>query len=128
MPADPIGLEEIWQLERGLWFGGFDVYERNLTREALMVFPAPAAVLDRSAAIAAIREAPRWSRVEFSQQRGDMPIGDVTVLTYAVAADRGTAVPRYAARCASTDVRIRNAWMLVLHQQCPLGRQLPTAS
>jgi hypothetical protein len=33
--------DEIWDLEREVWFGGVDTYERHMGPEALVVFPAP---------------------------------------------------------------------------------------
>jgi hypothetical protein len=114
-----MSIDEIWELERGFWLGGADVYERHLGPEALIVFPAPVGMLERAATIESIRHAARWTGVSFSRQRCIVPTVDLAVLAYAVEADRGTAESRYRAQCTSTYVRLRAAWKLVMHQQCP---------
>lgn len=109
----------LWNLERAFWLGGVDVYEDHLAADALMVFPAPAGVLDRAATIAAIASAPRWRSVLFSAQRSLQPAAGVCILCYAVEARRDDAETGYAALCSSTYARQGEQWKLVLHQQTP---------
>lgn len=114
-----MGMDELWELERGFWLGGADVYEQHLGPEALMVFPSPVGMLERNGVIESIRNAPRWTSVRFPRQRCIVPSVDVVVLAYSVQADRGSADSRYEAQCTSTYVRLRDTWRLVMHQQCP---------
>ena len=110
---------ELLNLERELWLGGPEVYERSLAPESLMVFSSPTGVLNRKATIEAIAQAPRWNSVSISSPRVISPSTGVAVVAYEAEAERSEGNP-YRAQCSSTYVRINDMWKLALHQQTPL--------
>jgi hypothetical protein len=113
-------VEELWHLEEQFWRGNADFYDRTLAPGAFMVLPDPVGILDRSATIAAIRAAPRWQGVVFSEQRQILQDeSGVAVLAYAAQAHGGSPDTAYAARCTSTYVRDDGQWLLLAHQQTP---------
>ncbi|NZA27774.1 nuclear transport factor 2 family protein [Luteimonas sp. SJ-92] len=108
----------LWSLERGFWTGDASFYDANLAEEAVMVFPAPAGIMDRAQTLEAIRSAPRWQRVEMAGQRL-LQAGDGAVaLAYRVRAERD-GDDGYAALCGSVYARTAQDWRLVMHQQTP---------
>ena len=110
---------ELMALERAFWLGGAEVYEKDLAPQSLMVFPAPAGVLDRRKTIEAVAQAPRWKSAALSSTHVISPLPEVAILAYRVTADRGDGQPAYAALCSSTYVRVDGRWKLALHQQTP---------
>ena len=107
----------LWQMERDFWTGGTDVYRRHLAGDALLVFSGM--TLDREGAIASIADAPRWSRVRFTDERQVALAGDVTALVYHAAARRAGGDADYRARVTSVYARRDGRWQLALHQQTP---------
>ncbi|HEY6942325.1 hypothetical protein, partial [Dokdonella sp.] len=61
--------EALWRLEEQFWTGSAQFYEAQLAREALMVLPPPAGVLDRTATIESIRSGARWRHVSIEKRR-----------------------------------------------------------
>ncbi|MGA7613577.1 MAG: nuclear transport factor 2 family protein [Thermoanaerobaculia bacterium] len=112
---------ELWELEREFWLGGVEFYERTLAPHALMVFPPPAGVLDRATTIDSIRSVPRWRSVSFDEQHLVPATEGTAVLVYSAHAERGSPDSRYAAQCSSVYVRGDRGWLLLLHQQTPVG-------
>ena len=112
---------ELWRLEEQFWTGDAAFYERSLAPDALMVLPAPAGILGRTATVESIRSAPRWRNVSFTQRHHVAPGTDIVVLAYHVRADRGDEASSYAAQCSSTYVRTGGDWRLVLHHQSAAG-------
>ena len=110
---------EFWEVERSLWLGGPEAFRAWVAAECLMVFPAPAGILDGPAILEGLAAAPRWERVEMSgrrspaQRRGGggarLPRGG---------AARRDGVP-HSALCSSTYVALAGDWWLVQHQQTP---------
>ena len=95
---------------------GASFYEGVLADNALMVFPF--GVLEREAALDAMRSAPPWSKYDITDSRV-VNAGDYTaVLIYKVTARR-TGEPTFTAWVNSTYVKHGNEWKLVLHQQSP---------
>ena len=109
----------LWELEKRFWLDGADFYESRLASGAVMVLPYPALLMDRDAAISAIRDAPRWTEVEFSD--GSLRRqGGAAVLAYRARAWRGDGAP-YRAACASTYVEDDGRWVMLSHSQQALG-------
>lgn len=119
--ASSIPDDDFWTLERRFWTDGADFYDAQLALGATMVFPEPAGIMGRQAAIDAVRDAPRWRQVHFDRQRLRRHGDDVVVLAYAVRADRGDGDSGYAALCGSVYRQDGNDWRLACHQQTPLG-------
>jgi hypothetical protein len=113
-------MKELWKLEESFWMEDANFYDATLATEALMVLPAPAGVLDRSATVASIRSADRWTKVSFSDRHSIRPSSAVVILAYSAHADRGRSGTAYSAQCSSTYVQSDSGWKLALHQQTPL--------
>ncbi|MDH5823977.1 nuclear transport factor 2 family protein [Luteimonas sp. RD2P54] len=112
--------EEFWSMERGFWTGDAAFYDAHLADDAVMVFPAPAGIMDRARTLETIRSAPRWRQVEMRERRL-LPAGDGAVaLAYRASADRGEGDP-YEALCGSVYTRTQQGWRMVMHQQTPAG-------
>jgi uncharacterized protein DUF4440 len=110
----------LWQIEKEFWLGGADVYRQRLADEALMVFPGM--VLTKPQTVDAIAAGPRWTSVEFSDQRLMRLAQDGVALIYRASGSRdGDAAP-YSALVSSVYVRRNGEWRLALHQQSPGSR------
>jgi hypothetical protein len=109
---------DFWEMETQFWKAGKDFYRAHLAQQALMVFPQPIGVLDRTAILASI-SGPRWTSVEFSRQHSIRPEPHVAILTY-VAEARGAAATGYRTFAVSVYV-LSDAWKLAFHQQTPIG-------
>jgi hypothetical protein len=81
----------------------------------VMVFPG--VVMDRAAALEAIRTVQPWSRFSLSDMR-IVSEGPVGMVVYRARAQRGDA-PEYEALMSSVYVLRNGQWRLVLHQQSP---------
>lgn len=110
---------DFWQLEEQFWTSGAHFYEQRLARNALMVFPAPAGVLDRQATLESIQSGARWKNVSFTNKQFAMPGQSTVILVYSVKADRGDSDTAYSALCSSAYVLSSGEWQLALHQQTP---------
>jgi hypothetical protein len=109
MDEDPI-----WELERRLWLEGISVYEAHLHEGARMIFPGMG-ILDRSAILDSLRDAPRWDHVDMcNRQLADA--GGFVFLAYAAIARRGDSPP-YKAFCGSAYVRKHLGAIMIAHQQ-----------
>jgi hypothetical protein len=82
-----------WRMEEQFWKAEASFYSANLSDDALMAFPEPASVLDKTATLAPIANAPRWSSVVFEQQRLIRPKPSTVVLSYGVQADQAASSP-----------------------------------
>ncbi|MCT7664117.1 nuclear transport factor 2 family protein [Shinella kummerowiae] len=109
MDEDPI-----WELERRFWLEGICVYEAHLHKDARMIFPGMG-ILDRSAILDSLRDAPRWDHVDMcNRQLADA--GNVVFLAYVAVARRGDSHP-YKAFCGSTYIRKNPGALMIAHQQ-----------
>jgi hypothetical protein len=115
-------IEELLEFERELWAraNDADFYRRRLVEAAVLVFPAPAGILDREQTIAAVSSSRGWREFELEDYR----VVELTERS-AAAAYRAAAIgsdgAAYAAYCGSVYVRGSADWMLALHQQTPIG-------
>jgi hypothetical protein len=106
--------EEAW---RALAAGtGADFYRRNLTDDALMVFPF--GVLDRAATIAAIEAAPPWAWFRIDEPKVVRLAADAALLTYRATAQRTGQAP-YTAWMTTVFVQRDGTWKTAFHQQTP---------
>jgi hypothetical protein len=114
-------MHELEVLERRGWDAlsgpsGAEFYEEHLADRGVMVFPGT--VLDKHAALEAMRGAEPWSDYRLEDVR-ILEVGDdVGVIVYRAHARRG-AQPPYEAVMSSTYERRDGTWRLVLHQQTP---------
>ena len=115
------GIEESpWELERAFWSEGASFHDRYLALDALMIFPDPAGIMHRAAALRGLKAAPRWSNLRFSYQRIVYPGEDAAIVAYDITADRA-GLAGYSARCSSMYVRVNGEWRLAAHHQSPLA-------
>jgi len=108
--------ERGWQaLSEG---SGAEFYDAFLTDDAIMVFPF--GVLDRAAAIDAMRDALPWTGYALSDVQV-MRVGTgAAMLVYKATAQR-EGQPEYRALMSTTYERIEDEWLVKLHQQTPLA-------
>jgi hypothetical protein len=115
--------QDLWVLEEGFWTGNATFFERHMAADALMVFPAPAGIIQGREIVQAVEAAPRWRNVRMVQRRLSLPSPDAGVLAYEVVAARDDPTTTYRALCSSTYVRTDQDWRLALHQQTPWVEQ-----
>ena len=58
---------EVWDCERRFWLDGGNFYKAHVAPDAVLVFPI-VGIVDRAAALAWARRAPRWTQVAFSNR------------------------------------------------------------
>ncbi len=115
-------MHELEALERAGWdalsgTGGAEFYEEHMADDGLMLFPGM--VMDKAAALDAIRGAEPWSSYELEDVRV-IAIGDAAgIVTYGASAER--AKRPYSAVMSSVYARRGGSWRLVLHQQSPVS-------
>lgn len=113
--------DRIWEFERELWVGGPEVYEKKVAPTCVMALPAAPYLYDGRAATEAVKDTPRWDEAEFADTRVERPQEGLIVIAYRMRARRG-AEKEYHALCTSTLQRLAHEeWVVVQHQQTPLG-------
>ena len=110
----PSAVESVWDFEEQLWTGGPDVHDRLLAQECVMAFPG-VGLMDRSAALEGLNQAPRWTEVDM-QMRRSAAFHEAVVLGYRADARREEGEP-YRVWCTSTYRGAAARWHLIQHQQ-----------
>jgi hypothetical protein len=111
--------DELLAIERELWSGGPDSYQRHVDEECLVAFTEMAGVSSRDAVAASVASGPRWRELTMDVQGLLAPTSDVAILTYRASAVRGRD-ERYTALASSAYVKRQDGWKLVFHQQTPV--------
>jgi uncharacterized protein (TIGR02246 family) len=111
---------EVEELERRGWEAlsgpdGAAFYDDAMADDGLMVFPGM--VMDKSTAIATIREVQPWATYELAEVRVAVD-ANAALITYRAKAQRASQ-PEYEAVMSSVYVRRDGRWLLLLHQQSP---------
>ena len=110
--------ERVWAFERDLWIGDAALYEKAIDDECLMVLPAPPFIATGAQAIEAVKSTPRWTEVNFSDQRISRPQEGLLVAAYAVRVSK--AEESFEAHCTTTYRRLAHEeCRVVQHQQTP---------
>lgn len=112
--------ESLLELERQLWNADEAFYRDTLSEDAVMVFPEPTGVLDRSSVLESLGGADRWRRIEFEDERLVEVDDAVVQLVYRAVAERSGDGSEYTAFITTTYVRTNGSWRLVSHQQTPI--------
>jgi len=112
--------ESLLELERQLWNADEEFYRDKLSEDAVMVFPEPTGILDRSAVLESLGGADRWRRIEFDDERLLKIDDDIFQLVYRAVAERSEDGSEYTAFITTTYVRADGSWRLSSHQQTPL--------
>ena len=89
MPKFP----QLWEVEKQLWTGPAENYDRLMAQDCVMVFPLPAGILSRDAIIETVKMAPNapWRQVPKTPGRRNIgphalgPVGFPRVVGLAVA-------------------------------------------
>lgn len=112
---DPLAHTSLWAMEENFWLEGEDFYRAHLAEDAAMWFPGQKEPRRGAAIVDALRNAPRWEAVAFSDQEMEVD-GDRVTLRYTATARRdGQDV--YTARCVSTYRRTVAGMLLAEHRQ-----------
>lgn len=113
--------ESLLELERQLWNADEEFYEKMLSEDAVMVFPGPTGILDRSAVLDSLGGADRWRHLEFDEERL-VDVGDEVVqLIYRATAERSDDGSEYTALVTTTYVEADGSYRVISHQQTPVG-------
>lgn len=109
----------IWTLEESLWTGDAAHYRELVDDLCVMVLPTAPFILGGTEAVDAVSDTPRWSRVQFSQQRSAQASDALISIAYHAHAERDGA-DGYEAYCTTTWHRAPGQeWRVVQHQQLP---------
>lgn len=111
-------MSELWDIERRLWLEGSEAYDQLMTPDCVMAF-GPTGILQGQEILESLRQSPRWSDVQMSDQLEARPADDIAILAYRAAALRDGAQP-YVAFASSTYVCIDGYWWIAQHQQTRL--------
>jgi len=112
--------ESLLELERRLWNGDEAFYRERLYDEAVMVFPAPTGILERTEVLASVGAGDSWKRIEFSDERV-VELNDQTVqLLYRADATRREDGSEYNVLVTTTYTDVGGTWNVVSHQQTPI--------
>jgi ketosteroid isomerase-like protein len=117
--ADVTLKESLLETERQLWHADEERYEQTLSEAAVMVFPEPTGVLERSEILDSLGGADRWSTVEFTEEQLVEASDDVVQLVYRATATDSADGSEYRVLVTSTYVRHEASWRLLSHQQTP---------
>ncbi|MCX7522027.1 nuclear transport factor 2 family protein [Microbacterium sp. STN6] len=117
-------LEDLLTLERRGWDAlcsrsGADFYADIMRDDAVMVL-SNGTVLDRSAVVASLNEAPPWRDYTIIGPTVITIDSGVAALVYTAIARREDEDPAFQALMSSVYVRDGSAWTLALYQQTPI--------
>jgi hypothetical protein len=111
--------DELLKIERELWSGGPESYQRHLDEDCLVAFAETAGVSSRDEVAASVKSGPRWRDLKIDVEGVLALSNDVVILTYRASALRGDD-ERYRALVSSAYVRRQDGWKLAFHQQTPI--------
>lgn len=109
------------RLERQLWNADEEFYRETLAEDAVMVFPAPTGILERSDVLESLGGGERWRDIDFSEVRLFETGDEAAQLVYRGVAERTEDGSEYEALITTTYVRDEETWRLLSHQQTPVG-------
>ena len=111
--------ERVWSFEESLWTATPEHYRESIDAECVMALPAEPHLFTGRAAMDAVANTPRWSKVALTHRQVSRPQEGLIVISYKAQADREGAQP-YTAYCTSTYRRIEHeVWKVVQHSQVP---------
>lgn len=111
--------DRVWAFEESLWTGDAEHYRESIDESCVMVVPQPPFVYESEAAVAAVSDTPRWTRVTFHDGHIARPQEGLIVIGYRAEAEREGG-DGYVAWCTSTYRRLEHElWKVVQHSQTP---------
>lgn len=114
--------ESLLELERQFWTGDVDFYREKLSKDAIMVFPEPTGILERSEVLESLGGGNRWRSIDFENVRVLEVQENVFQLVYRAIAERREHGSEYSAFSTSTYVETNGSWQIVSHQQTPINK------
>lgn len=122
--------QQLIALERAGWEAltagrAREFYDEVLAHDAVMVFPF--GVMERADAIDSMAESRRWQSFEMDNVTVHDIGAGLAVVAYRVVAHRDDEPP-FEAMLASTYVRARRGWRMMMHQQSPLAARALSGS
>jgi hypothetical protein len=108
----------LWDLEERFWTGGLDSARATTAKDAVMIFPYRAGILQGDRIWDRLKQGTRWRSVGMTD-RSLTQRGALVVLAYRVSAEQADA-PIYEALCASTYLHDEDKWLRISHQQTPV--------
>lgn len=111
----PIDHTSPWATEENFWLEGPNFYRAHMARDARMSFPDTVGTLEGEEIIDALRNAPRWDSVVFSDKSMSVE-GDRMILRYHASARRYD-MPAYEATCKTVYFRDTGRLLLTEHVQ-----------
>lgn len=111
--------QSLLELERQLWNADREFYRETLSEDAMMVFPEPTGILERSDILDSLGGGGRWQSIEFGDVRLVESGDDIAQLVYRAVAERTEDGSEYSALVTTTYVRENGTWNLLSHQQTP---------
>lgn len=111
--------ERVWDFETSLWTGDASHYRQSVDETCLMVLPTGPFIFTGSAAIEAVAQTPRWTKIDITERQIARPQDGTIVVAYFASVSRGDG-EAYSAHCTSTYRRLgHDNWKVVQHQQTP---------
>ena len=111
--------DRVWEFEAGLWTGDARHYQESLDETCLMVLPTGPFIFDGSAAVKAVSDTPRWTKIDITDRQIARPQDGLIVVAYSARASCGEG-EAYEAHCTTTYRRLgQDNWKVVQHQQTP---------
>lgn len=110
--------ETLWDLEERFWTGGLDSARATTAKNAVMIFPYPAGILQGDQIWSRLKPGTSWRSIEMAD-RSAVRRGALAVLAYRVLAETAD-VPIYEALCASTYLLDEDEWRRMSHQETPI--------
>lgn len=108
--------EHIISIEKGFWFKGEDYYNAHIAENAVFVFPGMR--LSKDNGVAAADSAPRWDKLEISDEQMVKVTGNVVIFTYHAVAQRKGQDP-YAGNITSVYRFDNDEPKMIFHQHTP---------
>ncbi len=117
--TDPLAHTSPWATEENFWLEGPNFYRAHMAEDAEMWFPDRDGVLRGEEILDALKNAPRWEAVVFTEQQVEVTDDGVVLRYHATARADGEDV--YTAHCTSTYRRDASGLKLVAHRQRAVG-------
>lgn len=109
----------LWDLEERFWTSGLDSARTSMAKDAVMILPYPAGILQGDQLWNHLKRSSGWRSVKMSEKSARHR-GDLAILSYHVSAEKAD-VPVYEALCASTYLHDDEKWTRISHQQTPVA-------
>jgi hypothetical protein len=118
--------QDLLDIEKQIWNGGAEAYERHMDDQCLVSFREVAGVMSKAEIIKQAEQA-RWQNVEIEPKGITELSDDAAVVAYRCNATRSDGRP-YVALVSSAYAKRYGEWKLAFHQQTPLDSPVEQAT